>query len=263
MTMKELLHTILERLSHSTAAPALSTIPSGSHEEQIVAVRKDYTVERFRGRGSQPGRRHVFADVASLAAFIGKHMPDPTYVEVLADTDKIVAVSAAHWFRDEVSCVLAKDPDFVGWEKLLGRTIKQKELYRELIARQHTIVAAAEVVSAIQRLDLSKSNEATYSLTPNGNYDVVAKREQTSSTTKLPGGFSLSVPVYLGANPKLIEIKLLIEEVGVSEGSQPTFSLRAIDIERVKLDAYQEQVQSLRTLLGPSYLVGAGTLKLE
>lgn len=250
----EIFDRLVNRLSD-----AVNTIATPPGVQQFVAVREDFEIVPVVSRAPSPGRRHVFADVESFAAFVLKHLPDGMAVEVLADTDRIAAVSGPTWSRDEITCVLTKHPDFLGWEAMFGRMWKQKALVRELIARGHTLIGEEGIVGHLQKLDVSNVSEITSHVTEHGNYEIAGQRQTTKMSAKLPGSFRVDVPVYLDRPAHTLIVGVVIEDVS----GEPTFSLRPRNLDVVKLAAYREEVARLRSLLGAAYLVGAGRLGLE
>jgi len=246
-----------------TVTPAPLEVGDDPSGRRYLVVREGYSVKELAGgHPAAPGRRHVFADVGSFANFIEKHLPSGADTEILADTDCIVAVSGATWRRDQLSCVLTKHPEFLGWEKLLATpNMPQLVLVREIIARRHTLVPSEQLLATLQSLDLSNVTEATFKINDNGNYDVKGQRSTTQMSVKLPGTFTVKVPIYLDGHAIAITVGLVIESTEGASG--PKFSLRAHDLDMAKLLAYRNQVDNLRGLLGETYLVGAGKLQLE
>lgn len=268
--MYELIKLILSNFAPAVLKPEPIETNGDPTIRRVVAVRDGYKLQELApGKAASPGRRHVFADVPSFANFIRKHYPYGSAVEILADTTEIVAIDQAGWQRDQIRAVLTVHPDLLGWETLFRRPAKgdepeskplgQRRLFRELAARAHTL-KDPEIVSAIQKVNITAGSEANFSLSQNGNYDVTHRGATTTVTTKLPGSFVVRTPIYLDGPSVDIEVALCIEGL---DGSEPMFSLRPKNLDMAKLDAYRAEVAALRNDLGDGYLVGAGKLAIE
>lgn len=258
--MLALLETLLKNFAPAILKPDPHTPESSPHASGYVAVRSGYELKTVENKKAPaPGRRHKFYDVASFASFVKKHMPNSNKCEILAGTVKIVAVDAAEYWRDEVSCDVALDPQFVAWKNLLGRQTTQARLYRELVPLSGTITGP--FITALSQLDITQATEASYKLNEHGGYDVLSKRATTNGTAKLPAKFVVNVPVYLDTEPVAITLAVGIDTM--TAGQDPTFTLIAVDLDKVWLAEYRKQVDALRVLLGDKYLVGMGEVALS
>lgn len=251
---------LFDKLSPGVVAPAPLLVPNSPDESHVVAVRDGYKLSPIENRKApKPGRRHQFADVPSFAAFVVKHLGAPADVEILAGEASIVATSGATWWRDEVRCTIAKHPTFLAWEQLLGRQTTQDVLYKRLTPLVGSI--GPSFLTALGQIDLSTATEANYSMNEHGTYDVVAKRQTTSGTAKLPSRIIVKTPIYLDAPVSTFTLAVMLEPL--EPGKDPVFTLVPIDMEEAKLAAYREQVVMLRGCLGAEYLVGMGSLAFE
>jgi hypothetical protein len=227
---------------------------------RFVAIRTGYQMtELANGKAERPGRRHVFADVPSFAGFVLKHYTDGAAVEVLADTDRIVAIDRAGWYRDEVACVLTKHPDLAKWETAFVGAIGQKALVRFLQRMAPTLDPSQGLLGAVQNFDVSGTTERSSKVNDNGVIEIKGQRTTTQMNVKLPASFTVRTPIYLDG--PLVDI---VVGLGIDiDSAEPSFTLTPRNLEMAKLEAYRAEVSALRGLLGDGYLVGAGKLALE
>lgn len=258
--INDLFDRLRDNLAAALIKPDALEVDGRPSIRRFVAMRVGYTLAEIpNGKADRPGRRHIFADVESFAAFVRKHYPDGEAVEVLADTDRIAAIDNAGWYRDEVSCVLTKHPDLIAWEKAFNITIGQKSLVRHLQKMAPTLITGEGVLGLIQNFDVSGTSERTCKVNDNGVIEVKGQRQTTQMNVKLPAAFTVRTPIYLDGPAVNLVVGLALD----LDGPEPTFTLVPRNLDIAKLDAYRAEVSKLAGLLGDGYLVGAGKLALE
>lgn len=257
--MYDILKLILQNYAPAILKPEVVETDGNAQVRRTVAIRDGYKLAEIEpARAARPSRAHVFADVQSFASFVLKHYPDGSVVEILADTTEIVAIDAARWEADRVSCVLTRDPDLVAWERAFNTPMRQRVAVQTL-QRLSSTLGNEGLLMALQNLDISGTTDRTSKINDNGVIEVRGARQTTTMSAKLPATFTVNVPIYLDGAAVRITVGLQID----AEPAEPTIMFVPRDLELAKLAAYRGEVERLRALLGDAYLVGAGKLVIE
>ncbi|MFH0899065.1 MAG: DUF2303 family protein [Pseudomonadota bacterium] len=195
--------------------------------------------------------------VASLIAHIYRFL-EPAESVAWADIDKstITAIYDYHehsvpsWCRHRAIYTCPLSPEWQVWLANSGKTLGQTE-FGEFLEEHKTDIAppssdemasAAALLSMARFLSIRTKGEFTKSINPTtGEYSLVNRSEQESSSTRIPSGFALGIPVFLAGKRYQIEARL---RFALADG-KPAFAYLLYQSEQIKRAAFDEIVEAI------------------
>lgn len=243
---------------------------------------------------TRPAMRHAFEDLDSIAAWVKRRAPHAEDVDVLIAQDDdetpraIVAVHVAPYAPngDIVTAQVANHPTLLRWHAALGRGwMLQRELHTFLRSVKDTFrpVAASngdvigsqadQLIAALARIELSRSESFAVELAPNGMVKVASADAQNTLNVTLPEEFTVRVPWFLGVTgeatgvateepTKFYDLRIALQvdvKAATGGGKVPTFKLECLNLDEEYAFALADAAKHLQRRLGEPFVVLRGT----
>lgn len=246
--------------------PTSRVIQAAKGAGSVIALRTGYELKRIpEARAERPNRTHTFEDVHSFTAFLLKpeHGFTPQSTEILGSSrvNLIEAVAKAAWERDNVQCVLPLASAWNYWLLRDGKRFSLKDLRELLRARRGDLAQRSKsVVADLTDVAVNVTKGSKLEIDPKTGlvtFDGVQKNTKVEGA--IPSEIELNVPVYEGGPFHTVTVDL-VPSIDENNGNALSFTLRLVDPTAVVREAWTEQIDKVRELLGKDWLVGIGTL---
>ena len=235
----------------------------------IVALRSGYSLVTVpEKRADRPNRTHTFEDVESFTSFLlkGEHGFTPQATEILGSSSdgcgEIDAVNTLAWERDEVDLKLPLSSAWSFWStKKNGARVSLKELRELLRARRGDLAPSSKsILPDLTAVAVNISKNAKLEIDPKSGlitFDGVEKNTKVEGA--IPSEIVLHLPIYEGGPVHEVTVDL-VAAIDEQNSNALSFTLRLVDPDTVVREAWLEQIEKVRELLGKEWLVGIGTL---
>jgi uncharacterized protein YfdQ (DUF2303 family) len=175
---------------------------------------------------------------------------------------------AAGWGRHQAEYTCPYDPSWVAWAAADGKAMPQEELASFLDERSVDLVASdsgaggelaapTDVIMLCRKLHVVTKGTITRNVNETtGEYELVNKLEHVEQSTRIPKGFVIGVPVYVGGERYRVEVRLRFRVV---EG-RPLFTLAIQQKAETLRDAFKAVHETAGNETGLPVYVGTHNL---
>lgn len=266
MDFKLLFTELKDLFQPAVGDPANRLIQASRGARAIVALRSGYSLVPVpEQRPVRPNRTHTFEDVASFTSFLLKteHGFMPATTEILGSSayNAINAVNTAAWERDDVDLKLPLSSAWSFWKAKGGVRLSLKELRELLRARRNDLASKSKsIVADLTEVAVNVTKGSRVEIDPKSGimtFDGVQKNTKVEGA--IPSEIELILPIYEGGPHHNVTVDL-VPSIDESNGNALSFVLRLVDPDTVVREAWLEQIEKVRELLGKDWLVGIGTL---
>lgn len=246
--------------------PTSRVIQAAKGAGSVIALRTGYELKRIpEARAERPNRTHTFEDVHSFTAFLLKpeHGFTPQRTEILgsSESSSVRVVNSMAWERDELLLRLPLASAWNYWLLRDGKRFPLKDLRELLRARRGDLAQRSKsVVADLTDVAVNVTKGSKLEIDPKTGlvtFDGVQKNTKVEGA--IPSEIELNVPVYEGGPFHTVTVDL-VPSIDENNGNALSFTLRLVDPTAVVREAWTEQIDKVRELLGKDWLVGIGTL---
>jgi hypothetical protein len=209
-------------------------------------------------------RAHVFNDVEAFSAYLNRNGSKDASI-ILADVEEqtIVAVLNEDEMTDREQIVLqaVEHPLFSPWAKMLGTPIGVVDFALFIMQHRRAVDKpdGRELAMIFSQVKMSKQVTVATGVgkkSLNGvMVDVEIAGEKKGVAVELPESIQISAPLFVGTSPQVIEIDLLVTNMG----ERVVVYCTATDVESARIAAFEEMIDSIKEQTGQ--LVGLGQVK--
>lgn len=208
-------------------------------------------------------RCHTFYDADAFAAYLNREAASAKSI-ALADfeSQSIVAVldEGSEEDREQVSLKAKPHPLLQPWLSMIGNIVPVTEFALFIMKNRRTIIEpdGRELAMVFSQVKMSKSLQIHTGVGKKAINGVVATVEiagqKQDQVIELPETISLQLPLYLGTEPQVIELDLLVTE----HRDQAVVCVTAADLEVKRVEAFRSMVAKIGE--ETNVLVGLGVV---
>lgn len=201
-----------------------------------------------------PKRSHTFLETEGFSAYLKKYGTEGKVV-ILADPNESRMVAVLNEEADKgyetVALEAQTDPMFQPWEELLEKRVSGIKDFADFLMQHRTSVAndAGRELSLLLRQVKAATDIQLHSGIGSGATNgllvksTIQAQKQTDEVD-LPDYFDIEVPLYVGTDPVILRIDLLVDTVNGGTGIVAMVSCG--DLERRRRDAFNQMLESVK-----------------